>query len=451
MRETPFDVNIVPEVQGQLLETSRGVVKPEKKLEAMLDISRKLASAKAVEEILPSLLDTLLTDVFPFAGRGSILLLDAETGNMVPTAQQHKHAGGEATVELSRTVLDLVMQQKVGVRSIDAAKDERFQMASSIMLSEIQSMLCVPMLSLDGSPIGIIHLDSQSTFATFSAADQALLEAIAGQAALSYESARQMQRAEQIRSEMEIARHAALSQMVSGLAHELNTPLGIMAQASGVIGEAVRDASITTQLDEEGRESLQDAAEALGLLDGNLARASRLITEFKKLSARQLADTREAVSLSQLVDEVVAIVRAQDKHRQHDIVVQKRVQHPEASWEGYPGNLTQVLFALFDNVAHAYSGGAGVVEVWLSDAPVEGGGAGYLLQIRDHGAGMSPEQQQQCFVPFFTTQRHRGHRGLGLSIVYQIVRDSLRGAIQLETHLGRGTLLSMSLPAVVPS
>lgn len=453
MPNAPFDVNIVPASQGEVVQTTgadgaRVVQDPLKvaqiKLKAVLGISQALARAKAVEEILPKVLTSLMTEIFPIADRGSIMLLDRRTRQMIPTAQRCKHEGDDSTVEMSRTVLDHVLEQKQGVRSMDAGTDQRFQSSASIMMQGVRSMMCAPMLSLEGEAIGIIHLDTQSQYLQFNADDMDLLMAIAGQAALAYDSACQMLRQQEMRSEMEIARHRALSQMVSGLAHELNTPLGIINSASSVIGDTVKELR-SGDLDEEVNDELEDVEEAVGLLQKNLTRANHLITDFKKLSSRQLGDSREVVDIGGLVKDVVDAAATQSEHplsfRNH--------LEPGVTWDGFPGHLTQLLLSCLDNARqHAYPEAQGSIEVHLSRHEVEGR-AIFRLQVIDFGVGIDPAHHEEVFVPFFTTCRNKGHRGLGLAIVRTIAQDSLQGTVALHAAPGRGTMVVIDVPVQV--
>lgn len=182
-------------------------VRPEVKLKAVIEISRSLAGTVNVMEILPRILDTLF-EIFPHADRGSILLKNAETGKMFPAAQKHRREEEDATVRLSSTILNKVLEDKTGILSADAANDDRFDASESISNLTIRSMMCVPLLSLDGEPMGVINIDTQNPLNQFKKEDLDLLLAVAGQAALSYESARllvtYMQKQKQD-SEMQIA------------------------------------------------------------------------------------------------------------------------------------------------------------------------------------------------------------------------------------------------------
>ena len=184
-------------------------VQPEAKLKGILEISRSLAGTVDLETLLPKILDTLF-QIFPYADRGSILLKDAETGRMRPATQKHRRTDADETVKLSKTILNKVLEEKTGILSADAAKDARFEASESISSLTIRSMMCVPMLSLEGEPMGIINIDTQNPLNQFKAEDLDLLMAVAGQAALSYESARllvsHMEKRKQD-NEMQIARN----------------------------------------------------------------------------------------------------------------------------------------------------------------------------------------------------------------------------------------------------
>lgn len=164
-------------------------VQPAAKLGGILEISRTLAGTVDLNSLLPKILDTLFS-IFPSADRGCILLKDAATGQMIPRAIKHRRADDDESVKLSRTIVNKVLADKAGVLSADAASDSRFQASESIANFTIRSMMCVPLLGLDGEPLGIINIDTQNPVKQFQKDDLDLLMAVAGQAALSYENAR---------------------------------------------------------------------------------------------------------------------------------------------------------------------------------------------------------------------------------------------------------------------
>ena len=164
-------------------------VKPEAKLKGVLEISKALAGTANIDSLLPKILDTLF-NIFPHADRGCVLLKDEITSKMIPRAMKHRRAGDDETVKLSRTILKKVLEDKSGILSSDASNDSRFEASESIANLTIRSMMCVPMLSTEGQPMGVINIDTQNPFNQFQPDDLDLLMAVAGQAAMSYEQAK---------------------------------------------------------------------------------------------------------------------------------------------------------------------------------------------------------------------------------------------------------------------
>lgn len=164
-------------------------VQPQAKLKAVLEISRALVGTHEPEKLLPKVLDSLF-EIFPHADRGCVLLKDPATGRMIPRAIKHRRGETDESVKISRTILQQVLEQKQAILSADAASDSRFRASESISALTIRSMMCVPMLSVAGDPMGVINIDTQNPLAQFKAEDLDLMIAVAGQAALSYESAR---------------------------------------------------------------------------------------------------------------------------------------------------------------------------------------------------------------------------------------------------------------------
>ena len=220
--ETNHDIDFVDEaddaatITGTLVGVGGGgggqfgmlEVRPEEKLKAVINITRSLAGIVDVRAICPKILDTLF-DIFPQADRGCILLKD-DAGKLVPRAMKHRRSDEDATVKLSKTILNKVLTDKTGILSADAANDAAFSASESISSLSIRSMMCVPLLSHEGEPMGAINIDTMNPISQFSEEDLDLLMAVAGQAALSYEGAQLLVSFMEKRKqdgEMEIARN----------------------------------------------------------------------------------------------------------------------------------------------------------------------------------------------------------------------------------------------------
>ncbi len=205
--DTEADNNIVGEVKSEGRFSGLDV-NPAAKLRAVLEITNSLAGTVDLDTILPRILDTLF-EIFRYADRGCILLRDEDGPDMVPRAMKHRREGEDASVRLSRTIVNKVLDQKVGLMSADAAMDSEFSASESIADLKIRSMMCVPLLGLDGESLGVLSIDSQNPLGQFTQEDLDILMTVAGQAALSYENARLMKafsEKQKADNEMQIAR-----------------------------------------------------------------------------------------------------------------------------------------------------------------------------------------------------------------------------------------------------
>lgn len=245
-----------------------------------------------------------------------------------------------------------------------------------------------------------------------------------------------------IRAESELARHRSVAQMVAGVAHELNTPLGTINTAASLITRSLASPAMQA-LDQspEARMVKEDLAGAGHLITRNVARAHKLVQDFKKVSVNQITDIRERVRLAEVVTETVHLFNVSE--RAVEVVVINHLSDQQREWLGYPGSLSQVLLNLLNN-ARQYAGG-GKVELTLEDA-----NGGFRIEVRDFGPGIPPENLSRIFEPFFTTGRGQGGSGLGLSIVHAIVTDHLKGTIAVESAMGQGTTFHLVFPREVP-
>jgi adenylate cyclase len=159
----------------------------EAKLKALLQITQVLAGTLDVEALLPKVLDGLF-HIFPPAERGCILLVDEQSGEMIPRCARTRHEDGMDTVRVSRTIINRVLHERNGVLSEDAGSD--FDAALSVTDLAIRSVMCVPILEFTGEPIGVINLDSKSRYAHFTSEDLDVLMIVAGQIAFSLQYAR---------------------------------------------------------------------------------------------------------------------------------------------------------------------------------------------------------------------------------------------------------------------
>jgi signal transduction histidine kinase len=255
-----------------------------------------------------------------------------------------------------------------------------------------------------------------------------------------------------LRNEMEMDRHRALSQMVAGVAHEINTPIGSVSTAASIIKARLESNELKLlPQSSEAKSAYEDVLEALSLLDRNVQRAHRLIQSFKTISVNQLVDVKEMLSIVGVIEDNLTLFRINARKSRLELIFKNQLSGHDFEWIGYQGYLSQVLMNLFTNIErYAYPNGiGGTIDITIQ-ADDERTEPVYILTVQDFGNGIAPENLPHIFDAFFTTGRGRGGTGLGLAIVYNIVTTALKGIISIQSELEKGTTVTIVLPQVVP-
>ncbi len=250
-------------------------------------------------------------------------------------------------------------------------------------------------------------------------------------------------------AEMEIERQRALTQMVAGVAHELNTPLGVINTAVSIIEREMRGPTFEKLAqDPDTSQIVEDFQDALGLIKGNVQRAHLLVQDFKKVSVSQLTDVKEPMSLSEAVREIVNLGKAHFRQSGLRIEIKDSLNVTEQTWVGYRGYLSQILLNFLTNIQrYAYPNQeGGLAEIFIRTA----GDDKFSISVKDYGKGMPPEVRDRVFEPFFTTGRASGGTGLGMAIVHNLVTTALKGSIQIESEPGKGTEITVTFPRQIP-
>ena len=242
-------------------------------------------------------------------------------------------------------------------------------------------------------------------------------------------------------SQMEAEKQRALTQMVAGVAHEVNTPLSIINTAVSIMArELAEPVEVTFQ-------RAADIAKSLELMRLNVERADYLMQNFKKILVSQLKDDRELFDISEAIEATVGLVHASLKHNRVQVKFHNKLAPEQKVWMGCRGFLSQVLINLLMNVErYAYPNGTGgIVDVAIRLEDDEH----YRLTVKDYGKGISKEDQGRIFEPLFTTGQSIGGTGLGLAIVHNLVINALGGDIKFKSEVGKGTEFIVILPRVV--
>lgn len=250
---------------------------------------------------------------------------------------------------------------------------------------------------------------------------------------------------------IESEKMASLGSLVAGIAHEVNTPVGIgltgishCSYLLNIVQQSINAGTLSkTQLQQTLAE-LQNSAE---LVERNLLRAAELISQFKQSAVDQ---SRYELHRFAIDDYILAVVNTLLPFcKQHQVQIELAL-HSGVTLSSYPGAIAQVLTNLITTACiHAFDGLADDKEPLIvieSEALITGQ---VQIRVTDNGCGIPKEAQQRIFEPFFTTRRGRGGTGLGLSIVYNIVQKHLHGAVNVVSKPGIGTRFSVRLDDLV--
>lgn len=256
-----------------------------------------------------------------------------------------------------------------------------------------------------------------------------------------------------MRVEAALERHRALIQAVAGIAHEINTPLGIACTGISIIENrfALPETQAHFKGNKENAEQFQDILDSTGLIKKNIIRAHQLVENFKKIAVNQMVEHKETVNLPYVLADAIDLFKMSAKQAKLSIELDVSGIKGSRDWLGYPGYLTQILMNFFQNIErYAYPDGCGgKVEIIAADILSLERGDLFILTVRDYGVGISPDHIGKIFDPFFTTGRGKGGTGLGLSIVNNIVTLALKGAIEVISAPETGTCFTVQFPKTI--
>ncbi|MCP4398348.1 MAG: response regulator [bacterium] len=240
---------------------------------------------------------------------------------------------------------------------------------------------------------------------------------------------------------------ASLGRLVAGVAHELNTPIGIGVTAASYLEQQTR--TIETLYSENSMKRsdlehfLKTAAESTGMILGNLHRAAEQIRSFKQVAVDQSNTEKRRFYLKKYIDEILLSLTPKLKKTGHTISVSCS---EKLELDSYPGAFSQIFtnFVInslnhgFEHTAH----GEIIIEALIEDDMLH-------LRYRDDGKGIAEEELTRIFDPFYTTARGQGGTGLGLHVVYNLVTQRLCGRIRCESPPGKGITFHITIPRIV--
>lgn len=243
---------------------------------------------------------------------------------------------------------------------------------------------------------------------------------------------------------VETAKMAALGNLVAGIAHEINTPVGVGLTASSHLQELTKEFEQLcmhgTPLRQDLVDYLKELQETSTLIFKNLERAGKLIQNFKQVSADQCSEIGRVFNVKKYLEEIIFSIQPHLKKTNHRITLEC---DETLAMDGFPGALSQIITNLIMNsIVHAYSPedhGHIIISAKIEERNI-------IILYTDDGKGMNYNVLSKIFDPFYTTKRGYGGTGLGLHVVYNIVTQQFKGTIHCESQPGQGTAFRICFP-----
>ncbi|PKG80963.1 hypothetical protein CXF85_19540 [Colwellia sp. 75C3] len=243
---------------------------------------------------------------------------------------------------------------------------------------------------------------------------------------------------------VESEKMASLGALVAGVAHEINTPVGIGITAITSLQEEIQHLGECIDNNRLSKDQL-DAylkvfQQSCGLIFTHLMRVAGLVKSFKLVAVDKTHDEMRSVMLKENVQAVVDSIMPNYKYHNVDVIVDINT---DIICDIYPGALAQIITNLVINAFfHAFEEEQGGIITIMATQKVDL----IELTINDNGRGMNEQDREKIFEPFFTTKRNKGGTGLGLHIVYNLVTQKLLGQISCQSEQGCGSKFTVIFP-----
>lgn len=232
--------------------------------------------------------------------------------------------------------------------------------------------------------------------------------------------------------QVEAQKMSSLSELVAGISHEINTPLGMAVTAASMLDDSLGE-----------RSDIAAANEQLAIVQRNLTRAVELINNFRKMAIEHTAEETVAIDFAELLEDIAASAKVYvDNAAGVQIGVTCDLERPVLAKVGV---WQQLITSLIENsVTHGFTPAHETPSISIDVNVVTGDSV--RIQYQDNGAGVAPDILRRIFDPFVTTKRGQGNSGLGMHLVYNLVTHTLDGSIHCDSELDNGFSVTIECP-----
>jgi two-component system, NtrC family, sensor kinase len=393
------------------------LVEAYRNLLAMYKVSSIIRSNAELDKLLSEVLEQIFHSFK--AERGLVMLLDDETGELVPHAFRSRSGDpDEAEMTISRTIVKQVVDKQESILTSDATLDERFSAGESVVQQGIRSAMCAP-VSTNNRVLGIIYIDCRAEANTFKKADLELLTAIGNEAGIAVENG--MLRDANIKSE----RLAAMGQTVAGLSHYIKNVLSCMQAGSEMVDRALRN------------ENIDSMRKGWGIVQRNERKISELVMDMLNYSTAR-EPVRVVSDLNNIICDLTDTVQPQADALgvKIDLQLSDDLRTVEVDATG----IERCLLNLLTNAIDAVTG----CEAPCVTVRTEEQDGAAVIQVIDNGPGIPEETLPRIFDVFMSTKGNQG-TGLGLAVVKKIVHEHA-GEIAADNTPDGGAQFTIKLP-----
>jgi predicted ATPase/signal transduction histidine kinase len=478
--------------------TSTGSISDFLDLESIAKASQTISSEIEVDKVVAKLMQLVMESA---GASKSVLMLLKEKELVIEAIASFVGEDYIVSVlslellEFSKQVPTTLINYVKNTLKILVINDSKTQFAydSYLITEKPQSILCVPIINKN-QLIGILYLENQSAVYAFTSERLTIINLICSQAAISLENARLYQEAqdyfqkaqeysqklEYLLEDLKTAqlqlvqseKMSALGNLVAGVAHEINNPIGFIAGNIQPAYAGVKDlfnlinlyqekfpqpgVEIIEEIETIDLEYLRDDLPKLILSMEEGVQRIRSISNSLRTFSRADSDYKVAFNIHDGLDSTILILKHRlkaDENRPAIEVVTNYANLPKI--QCFPGQLNQVFMNLLANAIDALEESnigrkfdaikANPNRITIT-TKLDDHGKYTIISIQDNGSGMSPEVQQKIFDHLYTTKTVGKGTGLGLAIARQIVVDKHQGSIEVSSVLGEGTEFVIKIP-----
>ncbi len=347
--------------------------------------------------------------------------------------------------ELNLASVSFNQQREINIQQREQFLQYLPEIPPPINGAPMQSVLYFPLV-VNGEHIGCLSLQSPRVEA-FAPQQTNLVRTLASNIAIAVANAQIVAKLQQTQQQLVMQeKMASLGGLVAGVAHEVNTPLGICVTAASHLQLELSAITLAHQqrklLIPEFERFLETANTAALMLTQNTERAAALINSFKQVAVDKSAISLREFDVAEYFKEVIRSLQPELNRRQCQL---RLLSDPGITLYADAGSLAQLLTHLVMNsLQHGFTEDMRVSP--LIELKVLKTTAHIQLEYRDNGCGMSADKLKRLFDPFFTTKRSEGNSGLGAHIVYNLVTAQMNGSIYASSEPGQGLYYRILLP-----